>query len=914
MVVFFAPFLLPPDPSESVLSALLLASTVAASGSYGQPGKVEVPVVTVVVKSTITTCTLPKTPPPPCSSKGSSQGGSNGVATTSGGSNGSPYGGSSAAATLTSKSTGPSSIPTYSVPGSNSTIRTSPGYGNGTTSGTRTATGTSISTSATSTSTSSPLPGCGSDSYWLANIKHQGFAPYAPNPSNYTVFRSVKEFGAKGDGKADDTVAINRAISEGGRCGPGSCNSTTTTPGLIYFPPGTYRITSPIINYYFTQIYGSPLCMPVIKPSSNFTGAWVLDANQYQAGGKLGWGSTNVFWRQVRNLVIDMTDLPVAADVAGIHWPSSQATSLQNIHVKMAKGTQTKHFGMFIEEGSGGYIGDMVFEGGLDGIRVGNQQFTMRNLTFIGAQTAIKQLWSWGWTYSGITIKDCKVGLDISNVDTSTGRNPVASIVFIDSEISNTPIGVVTSRKPPGQQNNPAQANTLILENIRLFNVPTAISGPSNSVLLAGSASFTTITGWGQGNRYTASGGPTAFQGPITPFARPAALTAGTNFYERSRPSYAEVPASQILSVKSEGAKGDGKTDDTAAIVAAVKKASSSNKVLFFDYGMYVVRSTIYIPAGMRITGEALPVIISEGEFFNSMASPKPVVQVGKPGETGAAVEWSDMVLSTRGQQMGAILIEWNLASTTPSGMWDVHTRIGGFAGSNLSAKECPKTPATKIDAKNLDKKCIAAFMSMHITASASNLLNENCWLWVADHDAERDAGLVQITVYAGRGLLVESKEGKIWLWGTGVEHHQMYEYQFVSTQNIFAGQVQTETAYYQPNPDASIPFPVDKAFSDPTFKAGQSGWGFRAANSKEILVYGAGLYSFFDNYNVTCAQEGQGQTCQTQIMDVDKSSVKMYNLNTVGVGSQITVNGVDVARWQDNKNGFVNSVAIFTS
>ncbi|TLS29191.1 hypothetical protein PpBr36_00045 [Pyricularia pennisetigena] len=901
--------------SFNLLSALLLASTAAASGSYGPAGKAEVPVVTVVVKSTITTCTLPKTPPPPCSSRSSTRGGSYGVTTPSGGGNISRPGRYNSTASATSRSIRTSSILTYSVPGNISTIRTGPGYGGGTTSRTSSATGSSTSASATSTSSSTPLPGCGSDSYWLANIKHQGFAPYAPSPSSYTVFRSVKDFGAKGDGKTDDTAAINRAISEGGRCGPGSCNSTTTTPGLIYFPPGTYRITAPIVNYYFTQIFGSPLCMPVIKPSADFVGAWVLDANQYQASGKLGWGSTNVFWRQVRNLVIDMTDLSVAADVAGIHWPSSQATSLQNIHVKMAKGTQTKHYGMLIEEGSGGYLGDMVFEGGLDGMRVGNQQFTMRNLTFVGAQTAIKQIWSWGWTYSGITIKDCKVGLDIANVDAGSGRSSVASIIFMDSEITNTAIGIVTNRKPPGQENNPAQANTLILENIRISNVPTAISGPNNTVLLAGSPSSTTIAGWGQGNRYTASGGPTAFQGAIVPFARPAALTSGTNFYERSRPSYAEVPASQFLSVKSEGAKGDGKTDDTAAILAAVKKASSSNKVLFFDYGMYVVTSTIYIPAGMRITGEALPVIISQGDFFNSMSSPKPVVQVGKPGETGAAVEWSDMVVSTRGQQMGAILIEWNLASTTPSGMWDVHTRIGGFAGSNLSAADCPKTPGTKIDAGNLDKKCIAAFMSMHITASASNLVNENCWLWVADHDAERDAGLVQITVYAGRGLLVESKQGKIWLWGTGVEHHQLYEYQFVSTQNIFAGQMQTETAYYQPNPDATLPFPVDLKFSDPTLDKGQSGWGLRAVDSKDILVYGAGLYSFFDNYNLTCSLEGQGQRCQSRIMSVERSArVNVYNLNTVGVGSQITVDGLDVSRWQDNKNGFVNTVAVFNS
>jgi glucan 1,3-beta-glucosidase len=44
------------------------------------------------------------------------------------------------------------------------------------------------------------------------------------------------------------------------------------------------------------------------------------------------------------------------------------------------------------------------------------------------------------------------------------------------------------------------------------------------------------------------------------------------------------------------------------------------------------------------------------------------------------------MIVSTQGAQPGAVLIEWNLAAPTdsPAGMWDVHGRIGGFAGSQL--------------------------------------------------------------------------------------------------------------------------------------------------------------------------------------------------------------------------------------
>jgi hypothetical protein len=94
---------------------------------------------------------------------------------------------------------------------------------------------------------------------------------------------------------------------------------------------------------------------------------------QYQASGSLGWGATNVFWRQVRNLIIDMTAAPPTLLVAGIHWPTGQATSLQNIVFKMSTANGTQHQGLFIEEGSGGFVGDLVFYGGAQGLQVGNQ-------------------------------------------------------------------------------------------------------------------------------------------------------------------------------------------------------------------------------------------------------------------------------------------------------------------------------------------------------------------------------------------------------------------------------------------------------------------------------------------------------------------------------------------------------------
>jgi glucan 1,3-beta-glucosidase len=74
-----------------------------------------------------------------------------------------------------------------------------------------------------------------------------------------------------------------------------------------------------------------------------------------------------------------------------------------NIRVEMGAGTA--HRGMFMENGSGGFMGDLIFNGGATGIWVGNQQFTVRNLQINGAATAIWGQWNWGWTYQGVQIR-----------------------------------------------------------------------------------------------------------------------------------------------------------------------------------------------------------------------------------------------------------------------------------------------------------------------------------------------------------------------------------------------------------------------------------------------------------------------------------------------------------------------------
>ncbi|KAG8529692.1 uncharacterized protein KY384_005173 [Bacidia gigantensis] len=586
----------------------------------------------------------------------------------------------------------------------------------------------------------------------------------------------------------------------------------------------------------------------------------------------------------------------------------------------MSSNKGTQHQGLYIEAGSGGFLTDLTFYGGLNAAVFGNQQFTMRNMAFYNSVTAIKQVWNWGWTYKSITVQNCTTGLDMTNGGPS--NQAVGSVVWLDSTFKDTKVAFSIART---DTSSPNTGGSLSIENVALNNVGTAVLGPNNAIYLAGITGQTTITGWKTGNTYN----PTALgkrQGGWTPPTRPASLLVNGKYYERSKPQYETLPVTSFLSARSSGAKGDGNTDDTTALQNAINSAVTQGKVLFVDAGTYVVRKTILIPAGSKIVGESYSVILSSGTFFSDINAPQPVVQVGNAGDTGV-VEWSDMIVSTRNNeiaQAGAILIKWNLASTSssPSGMWDVHTRIGGFKNSWLNVADCPTTPSSTA----INTKCIAAYMSMWITKSAAALYMENVWLWVADHDVE-DPNLSQITVYAGRGLYIESTAGTFWLVGTAVEHHTLYQYQVANTKNIFMGQIQTETPYYQPNPAAPAPFnTVNSAINDPNFAtycpAGSPttcfmAWGLRIVASNNIFVLGAGLYSFFNNYNTACNALSAGSNCQTAIFTYDNAgsmSLFAYNLNTVGSVSMVNRDNVVLAKNVDNRNNFPSTINLFRS
>jgi hypothetical protein len=154
-------------------------------------------------------------------------------------------------------------------------------------------------------------------------------------------------------------------------------------------------------------------------------------------------------------------------------------------------------------------------------------------------------------------------------------------------------------------------------------------------------------------------------------------------YYIRERPQYEAFALGDVINVKDHGAKGDGVTDDTAAINSVMGMASSS-KLIYFPAGSYIITGTINVPSHALITGEVWSQIVASGSYFQDMKNPKPMIKVGNEGDSGT-VEISDMLFTSMGSLPGLVLMEWNVAAEKQGSvaMFDAHFRVGGAYGSS---------------------------------------------------------------------------------------------------------------------------------------------------------------------------------------------------------------------------------------
>ncbi|TVY68952.1 Glucan endo-1,3-beta-glucosidase [Lachnellula suecica] len=707
--------------------------------------------------------------------------------------------------------------------------------------------------------------------YWYETIKHNGISPEIPNGKNWTVFRNVKDYGAKGDGTTDDSAAIQKAINTGDSSGTrntGSVFGSTGQPAVVYFPAGTYLVKSPLQNYIGTVLMGDPTNRPTIKAAAGFSSAYILNGVDPRYTGLVG------FYHEIKNLVLDSTAVSGTKTITLLQWGLSQGCQLSNVMFNMPIGAAA-HTGISTpSNGSPLIFNDLQFFGGGVGTSLSATQYHLKNLYFKNVQTAVSITSLVQGTGQGLRFEGCTVG-----IDTTSGGNGLFNL--IDSTATNTSTVMNTAAFSSSNTQN-----SLNLENVIVDSSVPATVKSGGTVVLTGS--IMPGTTWTRGNIYTASSAtPNHSSGTKLTTSRPQTLVNSTGFYQTVvPPNYAEYDVSNVVNVKSVAAypvAGDWVADDTASLQAILNSAAGK-QLLYFPSGIYLISSTLLVPVGSRLIGESFTQLSATGSNFKDAKNPTPMIKVGNAGDVGTA-QMTDFVFTIADILPGAIMVEVNMAGDKPGdvGFFNCHFRIGGARGSK--AETGCSSPNT----------CNAARLCAHLTPSSSTYW-ENSWSWGADHDLD---GSNTSVPSSGGGFLVEA-QGGTWLLGIGIEHQALYQMNMYNAKNVFLGLQQGEAAYYQgtgntllpPAPWADSALPSDPTFSWCSASDAMCRMGIyqRIYNSTDINVYSGGFWNFVSGPTRTfCSTDCQ----MNAAMYENNSRLFSYGISTINSQNLILESGV---------------------
>jgi hypothetical protein len=424
----------------------------------------------------------------------------------------------------------------------------------------------------------------------------------------------------RGDGKADDTVAIQNAIDQ----------ATAGNGGLVFLPSGRYRISRTILIWPGVRVYGVGPTRPVLYLGDKTPGFQRGVANMVAfVGAKRG--------QLPRVPFPPPTIVPFDPQIADAH-SATFYSAMSNVDVEIGAGNPAaaavrlrvaqhaflSHMEFHLGSGfagiyqAGNLVRDVHFHGGRYGIVTEKTspawQFTVLDSSFDGQRSAAIREHEAGLTLVNVGIRDVPVGIAIDRgyddqlygKDVRFERVSDAAILISNENIVYTQIGF----------DHAFAADTPVFARFR-----------DSGRTVAGQGRLYRVTSFSHGLALSGIGamGHIETKADIAPVsAPPPAVDAAV----RALP-----PVSEWTNVRDIGATGDGKTDDTVALQQAIDR----HRVVYLPMGIYKVSDTLRLkPDTVLIAlhpNLTQIVIADETPAFQGVAGPKALIQSASGGD-----------------------------------------------------------------------------------------------------------------------------------------------------------------------------------------------------------------------------------------------------------------------------------------
>jgi hypothetical protein len=382
---------------------------------------------------------------------------------------------------------------------------------------------------------------------------------------------------AKGDGKADDTDALQKALDQA---------VGETHHGLVFLPSGTYRITRTLVVPTGVRLYGVGPTRPVILLGARTPGfqQGVSTMIVFAGGDQYNVGQVPVpvptivprdkivrdansgsFYSAMSNVDIEIGPGNPAA--AGVRFRMAQHAFLSHMEFRTGSGFA----GVYQ---AGNVMRDVRFVGGRYGIVTEKTspawQFTLLDADFTGQRDAAIREHEVDLTMVNVAIRDTPVGIEIDRGygDSLWGKDVRfehvgrAGVVISNENNVFTQVGF----------DNAVAADTPVFARFR--------------------DSGKTVEGKGKAYRVASFSYGLAVPelGRMGDYATEADIQPLTALPPRGEPAVRALPAmAEWVDVRSLGVVGDAKSDDTAAL----QRAIDGHRVLYFPTGFYKVTDTL---------------------------------------------------------------------------------------------------------------------------------------------------------------------------------------------------------------------------------------------------------------------------------------------------------------------------------